>query len=82
MSVVITRMHSSRTRTAHLLTVSRKGGVHILTSQGGEGASASWGGGCIWGVGVGGWADTPPMNRMTDRCKNITLPQTPFAGGK
>ena len=22
-----------------------------------------------------------PMNRMTDRCKNITLPQTSFAGG-
>ena len=29
--------------------------------------------------------DTPPpapMNRMTDRCKNITLPQTSFEGGK
>ena len=25
---------------------------------------------------------TPPVNRMTDRCKNITLPQTSFAGGK
>ena len=23
-----------------------------------------------------------PPNRMTDRCKNITLPQTSFAGGK
>ena len=23
----------------------------------------------------------PPVNRMTDRCKNITLPQTSFAGG-
>ena len=22
----------------------------------------------------------PPVNRMTDRCKNITLPQTSFAG--
>ena len=22
----------------------------------------------------------PPVNRMTDRCKNITLPQTLFAG--
>ena len=22
-----------------------------------------------------------PVNRMTDRCKNITLPQTSFAGG-
>ena len=25
---------------------------------------------------------TPPVNRMTDRCKNITLSQTSFAGGK
>ena len=24
----------------------------------------------------------PPVNRMTDVCKNITLPQTSFAGGK
>ena len=24
----------------------------------------------------------PSSNRMTDRCKNITLPQTSFAGGK
>ena len=24
----------------------------------------------------------PPVTRMTDRCKNITLPQTSFAGGK
>ena len=23
-----------------------------------------------------------PMDRMTDTCKNITLPQTSFAGGK
>ena len=26
--------------------------------------------------------ETPPVNRMTDRCKSITLPQTSFAGGK
>ena len=24
---------------------------------------------------------TPPVNRITDTCKNITLPQTSFAGG-
>ena len=24
--------------------------------------------------------DTPPVNRMTNRCKKITLPQTSFAG--
>ena len=28
------------------------------------------------------WTETPPVNRMTHRCKNITLPQTSFAGGK
>ena len=28
------------------------------------------------------WDTTPPpVNRMSDRCKNITLPQTSFAGG-
>ena len=27
------------------------------------------------------WSGTPPVNRMTNRCKNITLPQTSFAGG-
>ena len=24
----------------------------------------------------------PPVNKMTDSCKNIILPQTSFAGGK
>ena len=32
--------------------------------------------------GPGGVYGTPPVNRMTNRCKNITLPQTSFAGGK
>ena len=27
-------------------------------------------------------APLPPVNRKTHRCKNITLPQTSFAGGK
>ena len=36
-------------------------------------------GGCTYaGVTCPG---TPPVNRMTDRCKNITLLQTSFAGG-
>ena len=26
-------------------------------------------------------AEPPPCERMTNRCKNITLPQTSFAGG-
>ena len=27
------------------------------------------------------WDTTPPVNKMRARCKNITLPQTSFAGG-
>ena len=57
----------------------------------GEGVLAP---GCVWsqggvcsrGGGVGipacSESDPPPVNRMTDRCKNITFPQTSFAGGK
>ena len=29
-----------------------------------------------------GQTPIPCVNRITDRCKNITLPQTSFAGGK
>ena len=28
------------------------------------------------------WEAKPPVNKMTHTCKNITLPQTSFAGGK
>ena len=41
-------------------------------------------GGCLLPGGVpgpGGCQVPPPVNRMTNRCKNITLPQTSFAGG-
>ena len=50
------------------------------------GVHGSGGRGCMV-PGVGGGipscteADPPHMNRMTNRCKNITLPQTLFAGG-
>ena len=98
-------MHSSRMRTARLLTVSV--GFACPTPGGGglhRGGSSQPGGGvCIGGGSVqlragphpaggsvqpwegvciqGGWAN-PPVNRMTHRCKNISLPQTSFAGGK
>ena len=47
------------------------------------------GGLCPWGslsMGVSVWGLCPVLsvreqNRMTDKCKNITLPQTLFAGG-
>ena len=29
----------------------------------------------------GGACLHPPVNKMTDRCKNIALPQTSFSGG-
>ena len=53
--------------------------------------SAPWGWmhlvpeGCLLPGGVpgpGGCQVLPPVNRMTNRCKNITLLQTSFAGGK
>ena len=52
------------------------------------GLGGFWSGG-VWFRGVPGLGvvsqhalrQTPLVNRMTDRCKNITLPQTSFAGG-
>ena len=78
---ILTRLHSSRMRTARTLTISpsmlctRGGGA---TSQGCLGRGASRGV-SSWGVPPPG--GLPPVNRMTNRCKNITLPQTSFAGG-
>ena len=49
-------------------------------------ANKNWGG-SPWQGGMGGVMQgmlgyhIPPVNRMTNRCKNITLPQTSFAGG-
>ena len=44
-----------------------------------HGLRGVWGGG---GIQACTEADPPLVNRMTDRCKNITLPQTSFVGGK
>ena len=80
-------MHSSRMRTARLLTIScNMGGVRL----GGVclGGALCLGGICLVGclpreclprgVCPGG---VLIVDRMTDMCKNITLPQMPFAGG-
>ena len=76
-----TRMHSSRMRTVRLLPVSPSitGGVCsrggcllrgcLPLVRGGDGVYPSM-----------QWGRPPPVDRMTDRCKNITLPQTSFAG--
>ena len=72
-----TSMHSSRMRTASLLT------IPTVSEEGGavRGVSAR-GGICPVGVSAPLHAGIhPPVNRMTDRCKNITLPQTSFVGG-
>ena len=104
MFIYLTRMHSSRMRTASLLPVSpsihcSRGGGYLpggipargCTCQGipaqgvylPEGVNLL-GDTCPGGVPAGGVPAQvlPPVNRMTDRCKNITLPQTLFAGGK
>ena len=56
----------------------------VCTGQGAGGCTC-WGGctcpGDVPAWGVPAQVPHPPVNRMTDRCKNITLPQTSFAGG-
>ena len=71
-----TRMHSSRMRTARLLTVSRSArGGGLPTSLEADPL-------VMWPVMHAGKPTPTPVNRMTHRCKNITLLQTSFAGGK
>ena len=84
--IIITRMHSSRTRTArfkgHLY---RRGSAQRLGVEGGvcRGCVSR---GCLPGGSVQGVytpahcmlgykRSPPPENRMTDRCKNISFPQ-------
>ena len=64
-----TRMHSSRMRTGRSLIVCRS----LLPS-----GVCSRGGVCSLGGGIPACteADTPPVNRMTDTSKNITLATT------
>ena len=72
-----TRLHSSRMHTTRSLTVSPS--MHC--SQGGV---CSWGGAwsggsvprglCSWGNGIPACTEAdPPVDRMTDTCKNITF---------
>ena len=66
------------------------GGPHLAgsASRGSGSASGGGGGGGLHLEGKGsvsggvGRPPSPPVKRMTDRCKNITLPQTSFAVGK
>ena len=56
-----------------------QGGVPALGSVP-DHRGCTWSGVCTWS-GWGTCPGIPPVNKMTDRCKNITLPQTSFAGG-
>ena len=81
-----TRMHSSRMRTGRSLTECCSvlpGGV--LLGRGGclvrggfslvpGGGGSPWSGGGAWSR--GGSPETPPVDRITDTCKNITLATT------
>ena len=69
-------MHSSRLRTARSLTISWWGGG--VRDRGGMRDR----GVCVVGACMARTPPPTPVDRMTDACKNITLPQTSFAGGK
>ena len=60
-------MHSSRMRTTRLLTVSRSARGSLPNPLDADPVP---------------WMQSPLVDRMTDTCENITLPQTSFAGGK
>ena len=57
------------------------GGVHVGGMCGGGGDMQVAGGACMAQGGVRGM-HAPHVDRMTDACKNITWPQTSYAGGK
>ena len=80
-------MHSSRMRTTRSLTACHGGhawqGTCMAVGHAWQGACMAvghaWQGGMHGGVLA--WQACSPVNRMTDTCENITLPQTSFAGG-
>ena len=89
-SQFLTSMHYSRMRTAGLLTISCSirgegvcpGGIcpGCLSRE-----MSAWGclpGGCVYPSMQWGRHQPPTVNRITDRYKNITLPQPSFAVGK
>ena len=67
-------------RTARLLPVSPS--MHCAGGVSTPGGCLLPGGSAL-GRGIPACTEADPSgNRMTDRCKNITLPQTSFVGGK
>ena len=69
-------MHSSRMRTVR--SSGRRVGVvsHHALGRGCVYPSMHWAGGVCWGVSAQVHTGIhPPVDRMTDACENITLPQ-------
>ena len=95
-TIITTRMHSRRLRTAR--SSSHPGGLHQAppweqtppekqTPWEQTPCKACWDTTCheCWDSTPpcnACWDSTPPVKRMTNRCKNITLPQTSFVGRK
>ena len=73
-------MHSSRMRTAR--NSSRPGGLHQTPPPGPGNPPRARHPPPEPGTPPPPEQAPPAVNRMTNRCKNITLPQTSFAGGK
>ena len=78
-----TRMHSSRMHTGRSFTVCRgEGGLVPAGGGSGPGGFCSHRG-LLWeGVSQHALRQTPPVNRMTYRCKNITLATTSLRPAK
>ena len=61
----------------HVWSQGGMSGLGACLAQGGmSGLGGLVQGGCVWSVGVSAGQVLPPVNRMTDRCKNITLATT------
>ena len=73
----LTRLHSSRMHTARSLTVSPSilcsGSGGLSRGEGVPGGVPAWSRGGV--VSQHALRLTPPVNRITDACENITLPQ-------
>ena len=86
-NLFLTRMHSSRMRTGRSLTVCCSllpgggGGECLLRGEGVCSGGCAWSGGVLPARGGSPCPETPPVNRITHTCKNITLGHNFIAAG-
>ena len=85
-SIALITIETQRTRTISKQECIPVGCVPVVVYRTGVGGGhypgrGSPGGLCLGERGSLSGRPPPPVNRMTHRCKNITLPQTSFAGG-